>query len=83
MNNHNDMEKLIERTTNYGIIKNDDGTETHLPKLSLEGSIRNAIGSGGRDTWGADQIVKFYRDAKSAWMRGDLEVVADFFGVLV
>lgn len=83
MNHDINMEELINRTKNYGITKNNDGTTSHSPKLSFEGSIRNAIDSGGIDTWGVDHLIKFYKDAKEAWLNGDLEIVADYFGVLV
>jgi hypothetical protein len=75
--------ELIERTKNYGITHNQDGTTTIKMKLSVEGSINNCIYSQGEDNWGAKEIVRIYYEARRAWLQGDLETVADFFGVLV
>lgn len=75
--------ELIERTKNYGIIKNHDGTTTFKMKLSVEGSINNCIYSQGEDCWGAKEIVRLYYEGRKAWLQGDLETVADMFGVLV
>jgi len=75
--------ELIERTKNYGITNNKDGTTTIKMKLSVEGSINNCIYSQGEDSWGAKEIVRIYYEGRRAWLQGDLETVADFFGVLV
>ena len=77
-----EMEELIERTKNWGITKNLDGSVTHKFKLSLEGSYENLLRSEGNDKTGMEQAVKFFYTAKEAWLKGDLETVADYFGIL-
>lgn len=78
-----EITEAIEKTKNWGITKNPDGTTTHKMKLSFEGSIRNAISSDGKDMWGAEELIRFFHIAKEAWMKGDLETVSDYFGILV
>lgn len=75
--------EAIEKTRNWGITQNPDGTTTHSMKLSFEGSIRNAVSSEGKDMTGAEELIRFFSIAKKAWLKGDLETVADYFGILV
>jgi hypothetical protein len=77
-----DVSKLIERTKNWGVTKNPDGSTTHTMTLSVEGSVRNCIYSQGEDDWGVNEIARLYYEGREAWLRGDLETVADFFGML-
>ncbi len=77
------MKKLIDKTKNWGVTQNPDGTQTIKMKLSLEGSVRNVIASCGDDDWGIQEAARFYYLARGAWLRGDLDVVADLFGTLV
>ncbi|MDD5539778.1 MAG: hypothetical protein PHG61_03700 [Candidatus Marinimicrobia bacterium] len=75
--------ELIERTKNYGIKLNPDGSKTISCKLSFGGSIENAIRSEGRMPHGAREAVRMYTIGREAWLKGDFETVADLFGVLV
>lgn len=78
-----DLSKFIERTKNYGIIKKPDGSTSIKCTLSFKGSVRNCIASDGKDSWGIKEAERFFYIAREAWLNGDLETVADFFGVLV
>jgi len=78
-----DLDKLIERTINWGVTKNPDGTTSMQMKLSVEGSLSNVIRSDGKDSCGMKEAVRFFYIAREAWLRGDLETVADYFGILV
>lgn len=78
-----ELTEAIEKTKNWGIINNPDGTKTIKMKLSFEGSIRAAVSSEGSDMWGAEELIRFFHIAKEAWMKGDLETVSDYFGILV
>jgi len=77
-----DLSKFIERTKNYNIVKNPDGSTSYRCTLSFEGSVRNCIASKGKDSWGVKEAQRFFYLAREAWLKGDLETVADFFGVL-
>lgn len=77
-----EMEELIERTKNWGVTENPDGSRTIKFKLSLEGTYHNMISSEGKDDGSMEQVVKFFYTAKEAWLKGDLETVADYFGIL-
>jgi hypothetical protein len=74
--------ELIKRTKDYGVKSTPTGT-VHSLKLSFEGSIGNAIRSKGKDAWGAEEAARLYSIGREAWLKGDFETVADFFGVLV
>lgn len=81
---------LIERTENYGITQNPDGSTSHKLKINLGGALDNLIGSldnldGSEevDTFAMKEAVKFFYIAKEAWLNGDFETVADYFGVLI
>ena len=78
-----EMKELIKRTTNWGVTENPDGTKTMKMKLSVDGSLSNLIRSDGKDSSGMKEAVRFFYIAKEAWLRGDLETVADYFGILV
>ena len=78
-----EMKELIKRTTNWGVTENPDGTKTMEMKLSVDGSLSNLIRSDGKDSSGMKEVVRFFYIAKEAWLRGDLETVADYFGILV
>lgn len=78
-----DLSKFIERTKNYGIEKKPDGSTSYKCTLSFNGSVRNCIASKGKDSWGVKEAERFFYLARKAWLKGDLETVADFFGVLV
>lgn len=77
-----ELTEAIEKTKNWGIINNPDGTKTIKMKLSFEGSIRAAVSSEGSDMWGAEELIRFFHIAKEAWLNGDLETVSDYFGIL-
>jgi hypothetical protein len=86
-------EELIERTKNWGEVRNPDGTKTIHLKLSFEGSVDNLcrdieeVCEAGIpepiDTWGVREASRLYKEGREAWLRGDFETVADLFGVLV
>ena len=78
-----DTSELIERTKNWGVTKNPDGTTIIKMKLSVEGSVNNCINSQGEDRWGVEEVSRLYYEGREAWLRGDLETVADLFGILV
>jgi hypothetical protein len=77
-----DISNLIERTRNWGITKNPDGSTNHKMTLSVEGSVNNCINSQGEDNWGIKELARLYHEGREAWLRGDLETVADLFGIL-
>jgi hypothetical protein len=77
------IEGLIYRTKNYGITHNPDGSTAHSLKISFEGSIKNANYDEGRNTWGADEVIRIYHLGREAWLKGDFKTVADMFGVLI
>jgi hypothetical protein len=81
--NDKELKILIEKSKNWGEIVNPDGTRTIKMKLSFEGSVDNAIRSQGVDAWGIKEAMRFYYEGREAWLKGDLETVADLFGILV
>lgn len=78
-----ELSEAIERTKNWGVTYNPDGSRSIKMKLSFEGSIRNAVSSDGKDMCGAEELIRFFQIAKQAWLNGDLETVSDYFGILV
>ncbi len=78
-----EMSELIERTKNWGNVKNPDGTTTIQMKLSVRGSVENCINSQGKDNWSVREVARLYHEGREAWLQGNLETVADFFGMLV
>lgn len=77
-----DKKALALRTLHWGENHNPDGTKTIKLKLSFEGSIRAMIRSEGKDSWGVEEIIRLFSIGKAAWIAGDYETVADFFGIL-
>jgi hypothetical protein len=45
-------------------------------KISVSGSARSG------DAWSKGEVARLYYEGRAAWMTGDLETVADMFGVL-
>lgn len=78
-----ERDDLIARTKNWGVTKNPNGFTTLKMKLSVHGSVENAINSQGKDSWGVKEVDRLYNEGREAWMRGDFETVADMFGILV
>jgi hypothetical protein len=77
------IKNLIERTKHWGETIHPDGSRTIQMKLSFEGSVNNVISSQGEDDWGIRESARLYYEGRAAWLRGDLETVADLFGILV
>ena len=71
-----EIEKYIE------ITKNKRGL-----KLSVSGTIRRSTNKKGRlsklEIFSLQEINRLYYEGREAWLKGDLETVAELFGILV
>lgn len=50
-------------------------------KVSFSGAMRADKSSGGQ--WIRGELSKHFKEAREAWLNGDLETVAAFFGLYV
>lgn len=75
-----EIESLIKRTENYGIEKNPDGSVSCSVTISMEGAYRNLMATKGVSRFGMEEVIRLHKIAKKAWMNGDFETVADYFG---
>ena len=70
-----DMDDLIQRTKDFSRMKiSINGVLTKVSKS--KGNLSNS------DRFCLDEILRLYLQGRDAWLEGDLETVADMFGIL-
>lgn len=64
---------LIERSEHFNGMK-----------ISVNGAVANATRKANSvDAWGIKEVARLYHEGRQAWLTGDLETVANMFGILV